>query len=373
MPHIISHPLAPYLALWYTPGIGPRRFYKLVTHFSDIQQLFRASTPQLTALGMPEATIHALQNPNWRSVEHTLTWATQPNNHILTWEDAHYPSLLKEIHDPPPILLVKGSLQPLNTTQIAIVGSRNPTYAGLEITRTFTRDLVVAGLTITSGLALGIDAASHQSALDHQGVTIGVLGTGIDKIYPLRHKKLAERMVAEGSTIISEFPLGTAPKAENFPRRNRIISGLSLGTVVIEATQKSGSLITARLAAEQGRDVFAIPGSIHNVQAQGCHLLIQQGAKLTQTPQEILEELRVPYRSCQPPEIETAPLTTQNSLDAPSQLLLECIGSSAISVDQLVERTNLPAHIVSSVALQLELQGFIGSTLGGYVKLPKRK
>jgi DNA processing protein len=362
--------LASYLALWHTPGIGPIRFFKLIEHFPDITRLFKTSISQLRTLGLPETIALTLQNPPWREVDHALAWANHPHQHLISWTDARYPTQLKEIPDFPPFLFLRGKASLLNSPQIAVVGSRKPTPAGIQSARTFTQYLSAAGLTITSGLALGVDAVSHQSALDHQGKTIAVLGTGADKIYPFRNKKLAEDILKSGGAVISDFPLGTAPKPENFPRRNRIISGLSLGTLVIEATPKSGSLITARLANEQGRDVFALPGSIYNPQSTGCHLLIQQGAKLAQTPQDVLDELHISHSSSPLNKASAStisPMTT-NSLDANSQLLLECIGFERTNVDQLIERTRLPAHIVSAIASQLELQGFIVAVPGGYFR-----
>lgn len=369
-PQLIHHPLAPYLALWHTLGIGPIRFFRLVEHFPDIARLFESPVSQLRALGIPEVITQALQTPRWHNVEQDLAWSSQPNQHLISWKDERYPSQLKEIADPPPFLFIKGDANLLSSPQIAVIGSRKPTPAGIESAYRFTQHLSVAGLTITSGLALGVDAISHQSALDHSGKTIAILGTGVDKIYPLQHKKLAHQIVESGGALVSDFPLGTAPKAENFPRRNRIISGLSLGTLVIEATLKSGSLITARLANEQGRDVFAIPGSIYNPQSNGCHLLIQQGAKLIQTPQDVLDELQVSYSYSSKSKISNSTMYAgaKNSLDANSQLLLECVGFETTSVDQLIERTNLPAHIVSATTSQLALQGLIVAVPGGYFR-----
>ncbi|MDF3054971.1 MAG: hypothetical protein K0Q74_878 [Gammaproteobacteria bacterium] len=372
MPHNIpDHPLAFYLALWHTCGIGPIRFFKLIEHFPDITLLFKTPVSELITLGIPETIAHALQKPAWREVEKDLVWSEKPGQHLVSWQDKHYPHQLREIPDTPPILFIRGNPQLLNSRQIAVVGSRKPTPAGIEAAKMFTKHLSVAGFTITSGLALGIDAISHQKTLDYQGKTIGILGTGIDRIYPPTHKKLAEHIIERDGALVSDFPLGTAPKAENFPRRNRIISGLSLGTLVIEAAFKSGSLITARLANEQGREVFAIPGSIYNSQSRGCHFLIQQGAKLVQTPEDILEELCGPL--C-PSLVAPTPYTpsTKNSLDAHSQLLLECTGFEMTSVDQLIERTNLPAHVVSATVSGLELKGLIMSVPGGYFRVAKR-
>jgi DNA processing protein len=358
---------ASYLALWHTNGIGTFRFYKLIEHFTDIDKLYKTAVEQLISLGIPATIAESLQKPDWRRVEQDIEWASQAGQHLLSWQDDQYPKLLKEIPDAPPFLFVKGDANLLNTPQIAIVGSRKPTPSGIEGAKVFANELSAAGLTITSGLALGIDGAAHQSAMDNGGKTIGVLGTGIDKVYPFRHRKLASQILETGGALASAFPLGTTPKAENFPQRNRIISGLSLGTLVVEAAPRSGSLITARLANEQGRDVFAIPGSIYNPQSKGCHILIQQGAKLTQTPQDILEELPITSPHCDSNILAKQP-EMKISLDANSQLLLDCVGYEKTSVDQLIERSNLPAHMVSATALRLELKGLIVAMSGGYYK-----
>ena len=211
-----------------------------------------------------------------------MEWLSQPGNHVVHFQDAAYPALLKQIADPPPLLFVRGDRDYLAQPQLAIVGSRNPTHTGRALAREFAAHLASFGLTITSGLASGIDGAAHQGAIEAGGTTLAVTGTGLDRVYPARHRDLAHR-VAENGALVTEFPPGTAPLAANFPRRNRLISGLSLGTLVVEAALRSGSLITARSALEQGREVFAIPGSIHNPLARGCHALIRDGAKLVES------------------------------------------------------------------------------------------
>jgi DNA processing protein len=221
-----------------------------------------------------------------------MRWLERPEHHLLMWDQPDYPALLAQIPDPPPLLFVAGDPLILEKPQLAMVGSRRASRPGMDTAAAFSRSLAGAGFVITSGLALGIDAAAHQAALDVGGLTVGVLGTGLENFYPQRNRRLCDAMIASGSAVLSEFPLDAGPTASNFPRRNRIISGLSLGVLVVEASVASGSLITARLAAEQGREVYAIPGSIHHPGARGCHQLIRDGAVLVETIEHILEALR---------------------------------------------------------------------------------
>ena len=268
------------------------------------------------------------------------------------------------------MLFARGDVALLQNPQLAIVGSRNPSVVGRETAQEFARTLAASGMTITSGLALGIDAASHQGALDGGGQTVAVFGTGLDRVYPAKNRALAHAIVEAGGVLLSEYPPGTEPLPGNFPRRNRIISGLSLGTLVVEAALRSGSLITARYAVEQGREVFAIPGSIHNPLARGCHQLIRQGAKLVEGARDILEELAPQLNAIlaepEPPEPSTGP-------DGEHRMLLACMGDGTSSVDQLVERSGLTADAVSSMLLLLELQGYVVSTAGGYALAGKRR
>ena len=289
-----------------------------------------------------------------------LSWLEQKNNCIITFNDTNYPSQLKEIADPPPVLFVRGNPDLLSLPQIAIVGSRNPSSLGEETAFNFAKTLSHYGFVITSGLALGIDAAGHRGALNAKGYTIAVAGTGLDRIYPARHKELATDIVNSG-VMISEFPTGTTAKANHFPRRNRIISGLCLGLLVVEAAKESGSLITARMALEQNREVFAIPGSIHNPLARGCNALIREGAKLVETTQDILEELNQYYQQ----DEKLLPPTMQSTLDLEQQTLLNRIMFSPTSIDTLVENTGESVEIISSMLLILELQGYLEATPGG--------
>jgi DNA processing protein len=260
----------------------------------------------------------------------------------------------------------------LGNPQLAIVGSRNPSVVGKETAHDFARSLTASGMVITSGLALGIDTASHQGALDAGGQTVAVFGTGLDRVYPARNRQLAHAIVEQGGALVSEYPPQMEPFPGNFPRRNRIISGLSLGTLVVEAALRSGSLITARFAAEQGREVFAIPGSIHNPLARGCHQLIRQGAKLVETAQDVVEELAPQLRAALAAAPEKADGGDAPSLEGESRHLLDCLDGGASSVDQLVQRSGLTADAVSSMLLLLELQGYVVSTAGGYTLAGKR-
>ncbi len=311
---------------------------------------------------MSAASIQSLQHPDWARVDLDLKWASEPNHHVITFSDENYPPLLKEISVPPPILFVIGDPCLLSWPQIAIVGSRNPSTLGEKTARSFAASLAKAGLCITSGLALGIDAAGHQSSLTNKGKTIAVTGTGLDRVYPALHKQLAHDISKNGA-IISEFVLGSAPKASHFPRRNRIISGLSLGTLVVEAAKRSGSLITARQALEQGREVFAIPGSIHNPLARGCNELIQQGAKLVETAEDILEELNLFVAKVV--QDSTTP-TGDTELEQTHQNILKFVAYSPTSIDTLVEETRESAEVIASTLLLLELQGYVESAAGGH-------
>ncbi len=357
------------LALWLrlvrVPGVGIRGQHDLLQHFGSIEAIFSASRALLEKILFGKtAAIQAILEPSsTQTFQQELDWLAAPQHHLLTWFDSDYPLLLRQLPDAPITLHIMGERALLSSAQLAIVGSRNPSPAGRENAHAFAQSLARCGLTITSGLALGIDGAAHRGALDAGGKTIAVAGTGLDRVYPPRHRELAHQIVEHGGALISEFPLGTPPKSENFPIRNRLISGLSLGTLVVEAALQSGSLITARLATEQGREVFAIPGSIHAPQTRGCHALIRQGAKLVETAQDVLEELGpLAQVVCQAAN-ETA--STRSSLAPPMVSLLEHIGHDPVSVDSLIERSGLTADVVSSMLLQMELNGLVSSSPGG--------
>ncbi len=316
-------------------------------------------------LGMPDSALDYLRGPDWRGVEQDLAWLERPGNHLLQLADTRYPPLLRQIPQPPPLLFVHGEPDSLRTPQLAIVGTRNPTPPGRETARHFAAHLAEGGLTITSGLALGIDAAAHQGALASGGRTIAVMGTSLDRVYPAKHRDLAHA-IAESGALVSELPIGTAALAENFPRRNRLISGLALGVLVVEAAIQSGSLITARLALDQGREVFAIPGSIHNPLVKGCHALIRQGAKLVETATDILEELdALAAVITDEPAASSALAETASRLDEDYRQLLAAMGDGPVGVDLLVERCGLTAEAVSSMLLILELEGYATAVPGG--------
>lgn len=353
-----------WLAATHLPNIGPITFSNWLTIFGDITTLFHATQSDLREAGLTDCQIHALQNPNWDMAEKNLMWCENNACQIITIADETYPRRLQEISAAPILLYTQGDTTLLKHPQLAIVGTRNPTPSGRELAHYFAHTLASTGLHIISGLALGIDAASHQGALKAGGKTLAVFGTGLGQIYPASHRKLAEEITANG-ILISEFPPLEPPKADHFPRRNRIISGLSLGVLVIEAAIRSGSLITARYANEQGREVFAIPGSIHNPLTKGCHYLIRQGAKLVETTEDILEELRALYTPSTP--IKTIAKTKNHAKLAPAlRALLAHIDYEITALDTIVMRSGLTAAKVSSMLLSLELQDLIKTTHGGY-------
>jgi len=364
-------PLQHWLALRLTPGIGARHFNRILKQLGDPGLAFSPSHSSVLQGLLSKRVLAALKLPDWSQVDASLAWAKQPGHHILTLQDDGYPALLKEIADPPPILFAIGDPQFLHHPQLAIVGSRNPTPSGKQTAFDFAHALSQLGLTITSGLALGIDTCCHQGALANNQPTIAVTGTGLDRIYPARNRKLAHQ-IAEQGLIVSEFPLGTPPLPGNFPLRNRIISGLSLGTLVIEAGLASGSLITARMAAEQGREIFAIPGSIHNPLTRGAHQLIRDGAKLVECTEHILEELT---QYGLPPAV-TAKDNLQNhhqqDLPAEFQQLLKLIDNDPISVDSLVGQSGLTAETISSMLTTLEIQNVVACAAGRYYRLPEK-
>jgi len=355
-----------WLILYHAPGVGAVTFLRLIAQFGDAREILRASNAHLQASGLSPEAVAYLRHPDRKQIDGNLAWLDQPGNRLITCRDPAYPPLLLQIPDSPPLLYVHGNVEILSSLQLSMVGSRNPTVSGRRTASEFAGCLALAGLTITSGLALGIDTASHTGALEVGKATVAVMGTGLDRVYPASNRDLAHR-IAEHGALVSEFPVGTPPRPENFPRRNRIISGLSLGTLVVEAATRSGSLISARCAAEQGREVFAIPGSIHNPLSRGCHALIRQGAKLVETAQDILDELGalaaatiVTARSSDAVNVEQSPELADDYMQ-----LLDSMGYNHTSVDMLVETSGLTPAVVSSMLLQLELMGFIASCPGG--------
>jgi DNA processing protein len=355
-----------WLTLTNAPGIGSRTARRLIDKFGTPQAVLTAPHATLAESKLSKRSLEYLASAQSQLFDHTFEWLEQPNHHIVTWGDAHYPPLLREISDPPMLLYLHGDPALLSTPQLAIVGSRNPSSGGSDASREFASYLANHGFTITSGLATGIDGAAHSGALEH-GRTIAITGTGLDRVYPARHRQLAHK-IAEKGALVSEFPLNTKPHPGNFPRRNRIISGLSLGTLVVEAAIKSGSLVTARLAMEQGREVFAMPGSIHNPLARGCHKLIREGAKLVETAVDIVEEL-APLLGLLPeleqPATDTLNLTNVCQLDEEYQCLLKALGYDPQPIDTLIQISGLTTEAVSSMLLRLELDGVVASAPGG--------
>jgi DNA processing protein len=346
--------LEAWIALSLMPGLGPEGARRLLSAFGDPARVLCSGTAALAQHVSQELARAIAKGPETASVEAVLDWLRDGSNGIVTLADTDYPRLLLETADPPVLVYTKGRKELLNTPALAVVGSRNATPQGIENAESFSRAISDAGLAIVSGLAHGIDAAAHRGGLAGAGSSIAVVGTGLDIVYPARNRELAHALATSG-LLISEFPLGTPAMATNFPRRNRLISGLAHGVLVVEAALKSGSLITARLALEQGRDVFAIPGSIHSPLAKGCHLLIKQGAKLVDSAQDILEELGWSARRATGPD-------TAFCEDHP---LLEHIGFDPVDIDTLCARSGLGAEHVNAALLELELAGRIAVQAGG--------
>ena len=360
------------------PKFGARRQQAILEQIPDFQQLLTHHAATLKALGLATETINALEawrcqdsaHPVIASADGIYRDCLRTGTAILTIADADYPEPLRHIHDGPLVLYVRGDRSLLGREQIGIVGSRNATRAGLEHARSFAAALGQKGLLVTSGLALGVDGAAHAGALDAGFPTVAVIGNGVDKPYPYRHRTLSERIAGEG-VIVSEYPPGTSAKAGHFPRRNRIISGLSRGILVVEAGLKSGSLITARLALEQGREVFAIPGSVHNPLARGCHHLIRQGAKLVETVDDICEELGGWWTSQNEGDSSSVIMKrpAPEGLDSREIAVLEALGYDPQSTDDLCSVTGLPADQLMQSLLLLELQGLVDSAPGGFQRI----
>ena len=352
--------LAAWLRLTLISGIGGETQRKLLKAFGLPQAIFSASFSMLRGVVGDKAAQLLLANDNTVAINTALQWAEGEDQRILTLADAEYPQSLLEIPDPPSLLYVRGRCELLNQASLAIVGSRNPTPQGIQNAENFAEALAAEGLVIVSGLALGVDAAAHRGALRAQGGSIAFIGTGIDRIYPARNLELAHQLARQGC-VVSEFPLGTPAMAANFPRRNRLISGIARGVLVVEATPQSGSLITARLAGEQGREVFAIPGSIHSPQSRGCHQLIKQGAKLVETAEDVRVELR--WAGVVPNSGRF--VATTDRLHTPEDPLLALLGFDPCSLDELAERSSLPVETLNTRLLQLELAGELCSLPGG--------
>ncbi|HSF71090.1 MAG TPA: DNA-processing protein DprA [Methylotenera sp.] len=358
---IESSDVAQWLALNQTSGLGNASLCQLLTKFGSPEAIYSASLSQLRDVVDDEIAQKIKQGVDIDEIAPTLDWLQKDNAHVVTLADSAYPQRLLEINNPPAALYAIGNLHWLNHPSIAIVGSRNATPQGEKNAEEFAASLCNFGLGVVSGMALGIDGAAHRGALKasgkSNGATIAVVGTGLDIVYPARHRDLAHQ-IAERGLIISEFPLGTPSKAQNFPRRNRLISGLSLGCLVVEANIDSGSLITARLATEQGREVFAIPGSIHSPVTKGCHQLIKQGAKLVENTQDILEELKNLLTEISPTGLMDK-ASPESTTSQQANTVLTSMGFDAISFDVLQQRTALTTEALSAMLMMLELEGKI--------------
>ena len=360
-----------WIALIRTQGVGSITGQFLLKKFKSIEEIFSTSEKNLKEIGLRVGSIKNIINPSWNLIEKDILWLENKNHHLLTIQDDLYPALLKEIPNPPLAIFVKGDPKILSNSQIGIIGSRNPSWAGKGNAYNFAKYLVENNFTITSGFAYGIDTESHKSAIENNGKTIAIMGTGLNETYPKENEALAEKILDKGGSLVSEFGTDTKVKAKNFPKRNRIISGLSLGILVVEANIRSGSLITARAAIEQGREVFAIPGSIHSPLSKGCHYLIQQGAKLTEKGEDILEEL-YPLNSSNnlcDKKMRENKKKSKNTLDSDEEKLLDCVDFEVTSMDELKRRSAFSTSEIVRTTLLLELKGYIKSMYGGYVKL----
>jgi DNA processing protein len=337
--------LASWIALSLIPGLGNEGLRRLLQAFGSPEHIFASPIHALREIVRHDVAAAIVRGVDESALRPTADWLQDPGNAVLTLADADYPQSLLNISDPPMLLYLKGRRDLLNVPALAVVGSRNASPQGVNNAEAFAEAVSQGGLCVTSGMAHGIDAAAHRGGLRGRGSSVAVVGTGLDKVYPAANRELAHQLARTGA-IISEFPLGTPPLAPNFPRRNRLISGLSLGTLVVEASLQSGSLITARMALEQGREVFAIPGSIHAPQSKGCHYLIKQGAKLVESAQDILEELG----AITMPGVAAEPLQT----DSP---VLQAMGFDPVDMDTLAQRSGLTIEALSAILLQLELDG----------------
>ncbi len=354
-----------WLRLASVPRLGGKRIQQLLQRI-PLNELPFLTLSELIQLGLSEKQSQHFCYSDKHAIEQARLWAEHPEHHLVTLGCASYPPLLKEIASPPPILFIKGQMNSLSQPQVAIVGSRHASLDARELAFEFSQALVSAGYSVTSGLALGIDGEAHHGALKAGGCTLAVLGSGVDRIYPSAHRPLAEAIIEQGA-IISEFWPTTAPKPQNFPRRNRIISGLSVGVLVVEAAEKSGSLITARYALDQGREVFAMPSSIRDGANRGGHQLIKSGAKLVETPIDIIEDIGSLTECVIDHQIAAQRINESETL--PFSTVLATVGSTATAIDVVAERCKLPVHEVMMQLLELELLGAVSSVPGGYVRV----
>lgn len=352
----LSPDIESWLSLGLIDGLGDESERRLLLAFGNPADILSANTAALERVVSKQAAHNIALGVDRSKLATALKWLEDPSNSVITLADSDYPSLLLNIPDPPPLLYFKGRRELLSSPALAIVGSRNATPQGLSNAEAFAATISNAGFCVISGMALGVDAAAHRGGLHGTAASIAVVGTGLDIIYPARNRELAYELAEKGA-LVSEFPLGTPAIGSNFPRRNRIISGMSRGCLVVEAALQSGSLITARQALEQGRDVFAIPGSIHSPLSRGCHALIKQGAKLVESAQDILEELG--YQTTSAATNDAAKTNAEDSL------LLKYLGHDVSDIDTLCVRSGLTAEAVSAMLLALELDGIVASLPGG--------
>lgn len=400
-----------WLALYTVPRCGLSTISVLLKKFCNPKQILLASYSEILNVGVNSILANSLQNPDWKKVEYCLKWMEKPQRYILHCADLHYPALLREISYPPLILFVMGELSVLQQRSLAIVGARNPTHTGLDIAHQLATELCEHKFAIISGLAKGIDGAAHRGALLNKGITMAILGGGLEHIYPACHQTLAMDILGRGGVLISEFFPDCYPKAEFFPRRNRVISGMSLGVIVVEASLRSGSLITARYALEQSREVFAVPGSIRNPLSRGCHSLIKEGATLVETFEDVIQglsffpqqtnkgvnevllanfsksidiienkEFKSTAKSSQHENLDlilngeaqgirlTQERKNLTKLDSQDIKLVECLGFEVISVDSLLARTGLAIDKLLVRLSTLQLKGYIDVVPGGYVR-----
>jgi len=362
-----------WLALKFIPRLAIHKKLKLIKQHS-LSQLFE-NPPSNQKLALTEKQFQAITNPDWQRIDEIIAQTENSEGQIISFEHPDYPLRLKQIYDPPLVLFIKGDSRVLNQPQVAIVGSRNASVHGREAAYSYAQQLSEQGIIVNSGLALGVDAHAHKGVVEQKNATVAVIATGIDLCYPARHKKLAKSIIEHGGAIVSEFLPNTAPKAGHFPKRNRIISGMSMGVLIIEAAMKSGSLITARCALEQNREVFALPGNINNPQVKGCHWLIKQGAKLVDDIADIIEEIdldcqnglnlnRKQSRNKEKVK-ESKKSCDQDLFNDP---LLASVGYEITPVDMVVSRSKLPTDVVLTRLTMLELRGLVSAVPGGYLK-----
>lgn len=368
------------LLLQRLPETGSGTYWRLLDEFPTLKTALSAPLNVISQLLSPAACEMLLEfrergedSSVMRKVRADMAWLQEHNITLLDTHSEHYPQMLSEIKRAPPLLYVWGDPAILSLPQVAVVGSRSPTTSGKDNAFQFSKELASAGVTITSGLALGVDIAAHQGALSASGKTIAVLGTGIDQIYPQRHQQMARELVASGGAVVTEFPLGVQPMPSNFPQRNRIISGLSCGVLVVEAAVKSGSLITARYAIQQNREIFAIPGSIHNPLSRGCHALIRDGAKLVETAQDIIDEIQgflaMKWQELDQDPSKTALQVAKDLVESEHEdLIFKNLDYDPISFDTLAQRTGLRAGELMAALLTMELKGTVGNMGTGYTK-----